>query len=32
MVKSKHVNKMWKLFGGCIYNLEVLCWYMQAQS
>jgi hypothetical protein len=26
MVKSINVNKMWKLFGGCIYNLEVPCW------
>jgi len=26
MVKSVNVNKMWKLFGGCIYNLEVPCW------
>jgi len=28
MVKSLNVNKTWKLFGGCIYNLEVLCWYI----
>jgi len=32
MVKSVNVNKMLKFFGGCVYTLEVLCWYMQAQS
>jgi len=28
MVKYTNVNKTWKLFGGCIYNLEVLCSYI----
>jgi len=26
MIKSINVNKVWKLFGGCIYNLEVQSW------
>jgi hypothetical protein len=28
MMKSINVNKMFKLFGDCLYNLQVLCWYI----
>jgi len=26
MIKYINVDKIWKLFGGCLYNVEVLCW------
>jgi hypothetical protein len=27
-IKSVNVNKTWQLLGGCLYNLEILCWYL----